>query len=65
LGHDAKDVTTRERTPIVVEEITTNLEEIATGMGASTFKATKNDFCGYCPVKSSCPLHLEGRSVIG
>ena len=65
LGHDAKDVTTRERTPIVVDEISHNLEEIAIGLGAARFKATKNDFCGYCPVKSSCPLHLEGRSVIG
>jgi RecB family exonuclease len=65
LGHDTKEVATREHPPIVVEEVTTHLEEIALGMGAQVFYAKKNEFCGFCPVKSSCPLHLEGRSVIG
>ena len=65
LGHTAKDVTTRERPPIAVEEISTHIESIATEMAAPTFIAKKNKFCGTCPVKSSCPLHIEGRSVIG
>ncbi len=65
LGHDTKEVATRERAPIDVESVTNNLVEIATAMSAPHFYAKKNDFCGYCPVKSSCPLHLEGRSVIG
>jgi superfamily I DNA/RNA helicase/RecB family exonuclease len=65
LGHDTKDVATRERTPIDVEEVTNNLIEIAAAMSAPVFYAKKNEFCGFCPVKSSCPLHLEGRSVIG
>ena len=65
LGHDTKDVATRERTPIDVEAVTNNLMEIATAMSAPVFYAKKNEFCGFCPVKSSCPLHLEGRSVIG
>ena len=65
LGHDTKDVATRERTPIDVEAVTNNLIEIATAMSAPVFYAKKNEFCGFCPVKSSCPLHLEGRSVIG
>lgn len=65
LGHDTKEVATRERAPIDVESVRNNLVEIATAMSAPHFYAKKNDFCGYCPVKSSCPLHLEGRSVIG
>jgi superfamily I DNA/RNA helicase/RecB family exonuclease len=65
LGHDTKDVATRERPPIIVEEVSTHLEEISSQMAASTFIAKKNDFCSYCPVKSSCPVHLQGRSVIG
>ena len=65
LGHDTKEVATRERTPIDVEVVKNNLVEIATAMSAPHFYAKKNEFCGFCPVKSSCPLHLEGRSVIG
>ncbi|CAN2175029.1 DEXQc_UvrD domain containing protein [Candidatus Nanopelagicaceae bacterium] len=65
LGHDAKDVTTRERPPIVAAEITEKIETIATQMSAPVFVAKKNAFCGTCPVKTSCPVHLEGRSVIG
>jgi superfamily I DNA/RNA helicase/RecB family exonuclease len=65
LGHETKEVATRERTPIDVELVKENLTEIATAMSAPVFYAKKNEFCGFCPVKSSCPLHLEGRSVIG
>jgi RecB family exonuclease len=65
LGHDTKEVATRERPPIVVEDVTTHLGSIAEQMAAPTFIAKKNDFCSYCPVKSSCPVHLQGRSVIG
>ena len=65
LGHEAKSVTTRERPPIVASEVTEHLEEIAEKMSSPVFIAKKNDFCGYCPVKSSCPVHLQGRSVIG
>jgi RecB family exonuclease len=65
LGHDAKEVTTRERPPIITAEITEKIETIATQMSAPVFVAKKNAFCGTCPVKTSCPVHLEGRSVIG
>jgi superfamily I DNA/RNA helicase/RecB family exonuclease len=64
LGHTAKDVTTRERPPIDVAEVTSHIETIATGMSAPVFFAKKNKFCGTCPVKTSCPVHIEGRSVI-
>jgi superfamily I DNA/RNA helicase/RecB family exonuclease len=65
LGHETKDVATRERPPIVVESVTTKIGSIADQMAAPTFVAKKNDFCSFCPVKSSCPVHLQGRSVIG
>jgi superfamily I DNA/RNA helicase/RecB family exonuclease len=65
LGHDAKEVTTRERPPIVATEVVEKIETIATQMSAPLFVAKKNAFCGTCPVKTSCPVHLEGRSVIG
>ena len=65
LGHDTKEIATRERPPIVVEEVTQQLESIADQMASPIFYAKKNDFCSFCPVKTSCPVHLEGRSVIG
>jgi superfamily I DNA/RNA helicase/RecB family exonuclease len=65
LGHDTKEVATRERPPIVIDDVTTHIEKIATAMASPIFIAKKNDFCSYCPVKSSCPVHLQGRSVIG
>jgi superfamily I DNA/RNA helicase/RecB family exonuclease len=65
LGHDAKGVTLRERPPIVESEISEHIEKIAVEMAAPTFIAKKNELCSFCPVKTSCPLHLQGRSVIG
>lgn len=65
LGHDTKDVATRERPPIDIPVISSQLESIADQMASPTFIAKKNDFCSFCPVKSSCPVHLQGRSVIG
>ena len=65
LGHETKEVATRERPPIDVREVSTHLEAIADQMSSPVFIAKKNDFCSFCPVKSSCPVHLQGRSVIG
>lgn len=65
LGHDTKDVATRERPPIDTNEVSTHLQSIADQMASPIFIAKKNDFCSFCPVKSSCPVHLQGRSVIG
>jgi superfamily I DNA/RNA helicase/RecB family exonuclease len=65
LGHTAKDVTTRERPPIEVSDVSSLIEGIAARMAEPIFYARKNKFCGTCPVKNSCPIHIEGRSVIG
>jgi hypothetical protein len=40
------------------------IEEIAQSMGAAQFVAATNKRCKECPVKSSCPIKAEGRTVI-
>ncbi|WP_460859224.1 ATP-dependent helicase [Nocardiopsis coralliicola] len=37
--------------------------ETAEGMAGARFSATRNDRCGACPVRSSCPAHDEGRRL--
>jgi superfamily I DNA/RNA helicase/RecB family exonuclease len=63
LANKTQKVTTRVREPIDAQEIQETIEVIAEGMGAATFTARKSDMCSRCPVKPSCPLHLEGRAV--
>lgn len=65
LGHDTEKIATRERPAIVVEEVKDRIEKIADQIAQPVFIAKKNELCGFCPVKSSCPVHLQGRSVIG
>ncbi|GAA1973280.1 ATP-dependent DNA helicase [Isoptericola halotolerans] len=40
------------------------VEQAADTMAASAFTARENDLCGMCPVRRSCPVQTEGRSVI-
>jgi hypothetical protein len=40
------------------------LNEIAEGMGAAHFFATVNKRCKGCPVRKSCPVQNDGRTVI-
>jgi superfamily I DNA/RNA helicase/RecB family exonuclease len=65
LGHETIKIAALERDPIDVPQVQDQLEAIAISMAASTFVARENDFCEMCPVKTSCPVHLEGRTVIG
>ncbi|MFD2079383.1 ATP-dependent helicase [Actinopolymorpha cephalotaxi] len=39
------------------------VEETAEGMAAADFDATENRWCGVCPSRRSCPLHVEGGQV--
>lgn len=39
------------------------LERTADGMGSATFRAAVNPGCTICPVRSSCPLQPEGRTL--
>ncbi|MEG3615760.1 ATP-dependent DNA helicase [Isoptericola haloaureus] len=40
------------------------VEQAADTMAASAFTARENDLCTMCPVRRSCPVQTEGRSVI-
>jgi len=42
----------------------TMIEGVATTMASSAFTACLNDLCPMCPVRTSCPLHGEGRQVV-
>ena len=37
--------------------------EVAEGMAGSAFSAVENRYCGYCPVRTSCPVQQDGRVV--
>ena len=39
------------------------IDGVAETMAASTFRATRNDDCRRCPVRSSCPVQPEGGQV--
>ncbi|RYV50443.1 PD-(D/E)XK nuclease family protein, partial [Pengzhenrongella frigida] len=42
----------------------TMIEGVAVTMASSAFTACLNDLCPMCPVRTSCPLHGEGRQVV-
>lgn len=65
LGHDTIKIAALGRAPIEVPQIQEQLETIAISMAGSTFIARENKFCGNCPVKSSCPVFIEGKTVVG
>jgi superfamily I DNA/RNA helicase/RecB family exonuclease len=37
--------------------------EVADGMAGSAFSAVENKYCGVCPVRTSCPVQEDGRTV--
>ena len=57
-------ITTRKQGTIDSEVFVVEIESIAQGMGAATFIATVNEKCKGCPVRSSCPIQSDGKSVI-
>jgi len=40
------------------------VESAADTMAAGRFTAHENDLCPMCPVRRSCPVQPEGRTVI-
>ena len=64
LGHDIQKISSREQGVIDLEEARAEIENIAQSMGAAQFVAATNSRCKECPVKSSCPIKSEGRTVI-
>jgi len=65
LGTSTKESTSRIQSPIDVEAVRQEMEEIAEGMGSNTFLATINQRCNRCSVRSSCPIQSDGQTVIG
>ena len=64
LGTDAAAATLRAQQGIDVEATKEKLNQIGEGMGAATFFATINKRCSGCPVRKSCPVQSDGRTVI-
>ena len=64
LGDSAAGATLRSQHGIDIEATKIKLNEIGEGMGASTFFATINKRCKGCPVRKSCPVQSDGRTVI-
>ena len=64
LGHDIQKISSREQGVIDLDSARAEIEKIAQSMGAAQFVAATNGRCKECPVKSSCPIKAEGRTVI-
>ncbi len=64
LGTTTAGATLRPQHVIDVEATKEKLNEIAEGMGAAHFFATINKRCKGCPVRKSCPVQNDGRTVI-
>jgi superfamily I DNA/RNA helicase/RecB family exonuclease len=64
LGTTTAGATLRPQHVIDVEATKEKLNEIAEGMGAAHFFATVNKRCKGCPVRKSCPVQNDGRTVI-
>ncbi len=64
LGTSGAGAAIRAQYAIDIEETKETLETIGEGMGAATFFATINKRCKGCPVRKSCPVQSDGRTVI-
>jgi len=64
LGTSTAGATIRSQHGIDVDEVKNKLNEIGEGMGAAIFFAKVNKRCKGCPVRKSCPVQIDGRSVI-
>ena len=64
LGSKNKEAAKRPQYGVDIEATIKQLNEIGEGMGAATFLATINKRCSGCPVRKSCPVQSDGRTVI-
>ena len=55
--------TSRTQGPIDVSAQRERLREVVETMSASDFLATLNPRCDGCPVRRSCPMHVQGAQV--
>ena len=63
LDHDNKGVKTRDQGEIVPEDVEARIVTVSEKMSGKTFLATKNKNCMFCPVRTSCPIQIEGRKL--
>jgi hypothetical protein len=64
VGNTAKKATIRSQPAIDSEQVINRVKETADGMAAGEFIATENELCRNCNVRDSCPVMLDGRSVV-
>jgi superfamily I DNA/RNA helicase/RecB family exonuclease len=64
LGTGTAGATIRQQYTIDLVETKETIEKIGEGMAAAIFFATVNKRCKGCPVRNSCPVQSDGRSVI-
>jgi superfamily I DNA/RNA helicase/RecB family exonuclease len=69
VGTDTKGPSLRQQAALVPEPDGSSwaralVQNAADTMAASAFTAQENDLCPRCPVRRSCPVQSEGRSVI-
>jgi RecB family exonuclease len=68
LGTTSGDAVVREQPPLAQADDPRWAEALvlraASAMAASTVSAVVNDSCGYCAVRTSCPVSGKGRQVI-
>jgi len=64
IGSDSVTADKRPQTLIDIAAHKAKLNESAEGMGAAKFFATVNKRCKGCPVRASCPVQNDGRTVI-
>ena len=63
LDHDNKSSKTRDQVAIDPAVVEARIIEVAEKMSSNTFLAKKNKNCQFCPVKTACPIQLEGRKL--
>ncbi len=64
LAKETVKVSRRTQSVINPDNFIDRISAIAQGMGAHSFVATINARCKKCPVRTSCPLQSDGRTVI-
>jgi superfamily I DNA/RNA helicase/RecB family exonuclease len=64
LGTTSVGATLRRQPPIDVDVVKVEIETIADGMSGREFLATINMRCNTCPVRNSCPIQSDGRTVV-
>ncbi|ACV08375.1 UvrD/REP helicase [Jonesia denitrificans DSM 20603] len=66
IATPTKKPTTRHQPPLTEPDnnwVTTLIEDTVTTMRSASMTAHRNRLCDQCPVRTSCPLHTDGRHL--